>query len=523
MLKSFFYDVDRYVQEESVILVSIFKWFMLSAVVGALVGISAFLFLESLDFATGSVSGISYFILLPAAFTLNMIIIKYVFPKDDAYTTNKVIQNVHSSRKITPIAGVKAFFIPIISIASGGSVGKEAPVADIGAAIGSTLASILKLQPGDWRKLSICGISAGFAAIFGTPIAGAIFGVELLFIGTMLYEMLLPCLVAGITGYAVATALGAHYIFHPILISPEFSTELLFKILVAGVLFGVCSLLVIEIIKYAREFTRLFKKYAWAKSIVGGLLLAFLASIFSARYLGLGNEMIAQALLSDGQIAPYAFLLKIVFTALTLASGGIGGIITPVLVIGSTAGHAIGNLLALDPVIFAAIGMVAVLAGTTNTPIAASILAIELFGPAIAPYAAVTCITSFLMTGHRSVYPGQILKIHKSPDMKMELGKTIEESQFSYEEEKSMMRQFKKMKSYMPDRGWMMVGPRKPKNTLEEEVEPAAMPGKGTDAPSKKPEEKQSMLINSRPEEDESAPEEKTGKAQEEREELRTR
>ncbi|MBN2142287.1 chloride channel protein [Candidatus Woesearchaeota archaeon] len=450
MLKGFFYDVDRYVQEESVLLLNIFKWFLLSAAVGAVVGFVGFVFLRSLELVSGGVAGISYFILLPVAFTANMLIIRYFYPDEDAYTTNKVIQNVHSSKKIRPISGLKAFIIPVLSIASGGSVGKEAPLADIGASIGSTFATVLRLKPGDWRKLSICGISAGFASILGTPIAGAIFGVELLFIGSMLYEMLLPCLIAGITGYTVANALGANYIFHPILFSPEFSAEMLFKIVLAGVMFGVCSLLVIEIIKYAREFTRLFKKYSWAKSIVGGLILAGLAAFFSSEYLGLGENMINSALTSSGGIAPYGFLLKIVFTALTLASGGVGGIVSPVMVIGSSAGHTFGLWLGLDPAMVAAIGLVAVLAGTTNTPIAASILAIELFGPGIAPYAAIASITSFLMTGHRSIYPAQVLKINKSPDIEMELGKTIGESGFTYREEKSIMRHVEKVGKYVP-------------------------------------------------------------------------
>jgi H+/Cl- antiporter ClcA len=483
MIKSFFYDVDKYVQEESVILASILKWFFLSALIGGLVGVAAYVFLELLHLATDSASSISSFILLPLAFTVNMLIIRFVFPESDAYTTNKVIQRIHNAKKIDLISGVKAFFINIISIASGGSVGKEAPVADLGSSIGSMVASIFKLDPGDWRKLSICGISAGFSSVLGTPIAGAIFGVELLFIGSMLYEMLLPCLVAGITGYAVASALGAKQIFAPITVTLPFSTEVLFKILIAGVFFGFCSFLVIEVIKLARDFTRKFKKYSWLKSIIGGLLLATLAFFISDAYLGLGTETMTQAL-TYNQVDPLAFIYKIVFTAITLASGGIGGIIAPVLFVGSTAGHTLAAFLGLDVVVLAAIGMVAVLAGTTNTPIAASILAMELFGPAIAPYAAIACITSFLITGYRSIYPSQILRVHKTTSLKKELGKTIEETRIessSYQD--SSLARVKKMLSRRKNKGDNSVQSAKPAQAdgavSEYSVQPSVKPGLG--------------------------------------------
>ena len=147
-------------------------------------------------------------------------------------------------------------------------------------------------------------------------------------------------------------------------------------------------------------------------------------SVFSTRYLGLGLDTIKESL-EGGAIPGGAFLLKMLFTAITLGFGGSGGIITPIFFVGATAGNAFGSVLGFDVSVFSAIGMVALLAGAANTPISSSIMAIELFGPAIGPYAAVACVISFLMTGHRSVYPSQVLSFTKSSSLAVQHGKEM--------------------------------------------------------------------------------------------------
>jgi H+/Cl- antiporter ClcA len=163
------------------------------------------------------------------------------------------------------------------------------------------------------------------------------------------------------------------------------------------------------------------------KALIGGSVLVLLAWLFSARYLGLGLETIT-TVLGGGTVPAGAFLLKMLFTAVTLGFGGSGGIVTPIFFVGSTAGSVFGGILGFDTALFSAIGMVALLAGAANTPISASIMAIELFGPAIAPYAAVACIISFLMTGHRSVYPSQILSLAKSSSLTVSKGSEMRDA-----------------------------------------------------------------------------------------------
>jgi len=168
------------------------------------------------------------------------------------------------------------------------------------------------------------------------------------------------------------------------------------------------------------------------KGLMGGALLVVLVLISSSRYLGLGLEVI-QPTLRGAAAHWYDPVMKTLFTGITLAFGGIGGIVTPILFVGTTAGAAFANLFNLDISSFAALGMVCLLSGAANTPIAASIMAMELFGPSIAPYATVACVVSFLMTGHRSIFPAQILSIKKSSSIQVQHGERMGRVEAAYQ------------------------------------------------------------------------------------------
>lgn len=407
-------EIRHDISEHSVLLAGIFKWVFIAAGVGALVGLLTALFLKALNSATSFTNSIWwFFLLLPIALVINALFIKYAFPSAGPPSTDAVIKDIHERKRIPLSIALKAFFAPILTIASGGSVGKEAPAADMGAATGTFIGELFKFNKDDIRMLAICGISAGFAAVFGTPIAGAIFGIEVLFVGSMLYEVILPSFVAGIIAYYVALAMGTPFWYHTINVAPQFTGIFFLYVVLSGIFFGVCAFLLIQAIRLAR---RIATSSGWRAPVIafaGGTIIVILALIFSTQYLGLGLPIIENTI-QGTVISPFAFLLKIIFTALTLAAGGSGGLVTPTLFIGSTAGSTFAQIFHLDLTTFAAIGMVAVLAGATNTPIAASVLAIELFGPVIAPFAALACIISFVMTGNKSIYPSQIFKIKKS-------------------------------------------------------------------------------------------------------------
>jgi H+/Cl- antiporter ClcA len=195
-------------------------------------------------------------------------------------------------------------------------------------------------------------------------------------------------------------------------------------VIVAGIFFGIVALLLIELFTLFKKAAERLPLWPPSKGIIGGAALVLLTFAFSTQYLGLGLQT-TQATLQGQQAVWYAFPLKIVFTSITLGFGGSGGIITPIFFIGSTAGALFAQVFGLNSATFAAIGLVAVLAGATNTPIAASIISIELFGPAVAPYAAVACVVSYVMSGHRSIYPSQVLATEKSRSIQVQIGKEV--------------------------------------------------------------------------------------------------
>lgn len=407
--------IQKNISEEREIFLNITKWFVYASIMGVLVGIADTLFLGLLHKTSEvATSHNYYYLILPFALLLTSYISTKTYSRHKDYSTNSVISTLNNNKGISVLSSIKAFFLPIITIASGGSAGKEAPCADVGAGIGSFLAKFFSLSDNDKRKLMICGVSAGFAGVFGVPISGAIFGLEALFVGKVFYDVMLPALISGITAYGITSHLGVEYIYHPFNFTPVFTQAFFLKVVLAGLFFGVISLFLIETVRFIQVLFRYISiKTNWAvRSLIAGVLLVLIGLVFSPTYLGLGVVQI-DSMLAGHDAPALGFVIKTVATALTFAGGGVGGIITPIFFIGANAGIFFAKIFGLDFTTFAAIGVVSVLAGACNTPLAAAIMATELFGPKIAPYAAVACVISFLITGKRSIFPAQKFSFKK--------------------------------------------------------------------------------------------------------------
>jgi len=413
--------------EASVLFISVLKWFVLASVVGILVGGSTAFFLWCLREATARIGLVPYhYALLPLALFASAMLVLYLAPDARGHGTEKVIEAIHQrGGVIKPLVVPVKLLATVVTLACGGSAGKEGPCAQIGAGISSVLARAFRFDEVDRKKIVICGVSAGFATVFGTPVAGALFGVEVLAVGQIQYAVLFPSFVAGIVGYQVSSAIGTAYFHHAINFVPTFTGLFFFKVVLAGIAFGALSFIFIEILRLVESASDRLRWWTPLKGLLGGALL--LATLpLGDRYLGLGLTTVEATLNGTAPASAYDPFIKMIATAITLSFGGSGGIVTPIFFVGATAGSAISGLIGLDPATGAALGMVGALAGCANTPISASVMSIELFGAALSPYAAVAAVVSFLIVGHRSVYGSQILAVAKSSSLRTDLGKPIE-------------------------------------------------------------------------------------------------
>lgn len=417
---------QRRLPDETILFFSVLKWVFLATIIGVIVGLATTGFLKALTWSIQYGHKYPYYyFFLPIALFISVLLIQKLAPDAEGHGTEKVIEAIHKySGRIKPLVVPVKLVATIITIVAGGSVGKEGPCAQIGAGLASSFASLFRFNDADRRKLVICGISGGFAAVFGTPLAGSMFGVEVLSVGDVLYDVLLPSFISGITSYQISSHLGITYFYHPLNFVPAFSELFFGKIILAGIFFGICSIIMVEIMNLGEDISKRIQMPKLLKGIIGGFILLALSGIFSREYLGLGLDSI-QSALEGKPLAWGAFLLKSIFTSITLSMGGSGGIVTPIFYVGASAGTLFAQIMHLDVATFAGIGLICLLAGCTNSPISASIMSVELFGPLVAPYATVACIISFLMSGHRSVYPSQVLSISKSGSLNVELGKQM--------------------------------------------------------------------------------------------------
>ncbi len=415
--------------EQITLLVSVVKWSVYAAIVGVLVGAGTTVFLKTLAWSSQYIGSFYwYYYLLPLTLIMSTLLVSRLAPEAAGHGTEKVIEAVHQRMGKIPFKVVPVKLLAtVITLAGGGSAGKEGPCAQIGAGLASSFASLLRLDDVDRRKLVICGISAGFATVFGTPIAGALFGVEVLVLGQMLYDVLFPSFVAGIIGYHVAVTLGAQYAHPPLCLPPQVTGGTVVEMVLLGIWCGIIALFFIEAMGLAHTSFERYLKNKFLRAAVGGALLMLITAVTSPRYLGLGLDTLDAGW--KGNALPMgAFFWKSIATSITLGSGGSGGVVTPIFFIGTTAGNLFAQL--FNPhyiAAFSAIGMVALLAGAANTPIAASVMAIEMFGSGIGADAALTCMVSFLIVGYRSIYPSQLLGIQKSESLVVETGMPIGE------------------------------------------------------------------------------------------------
>ena len=289
----------------------------------------------------------------------------------------------------------------------GGSAGREGAALQIGAGTATCFNRVFHLEGKSANRMTMCGMSALFAAVFGTPITAALFSMEVSAVGVLHYAALYPCLVSSITAWEVSRYMGTAGVTMPAIPLPSPDVGTLFRVLALTLACAVVSILFLEVMHLAgRLYRRFFDGKPYRRAAVGGLLVAAATVLLGTRdYNGAGMEVAVAAV--GGQAVSWAFLLKILLTALTIGAGYKGGEIVPAFFIGATFGCAAGPWLGLDPGLAAAIGLIALFCSVVNCPVASMLLSVELFGGTRLWMFAVVCGVSYLMSGYSTLYSEQ--------------------------------------------------------------------------------------------------------------------
>ena len=419
--------MNNRISEILVLLVYVTKWVILATITGIIVGLSTTGFLMGLEGVMSLVSLTTTFglILLPLGLMASAWITSRLAPEAGGQGLERVIQAVHYRSGHIQAQVIPAKLIAtLLTVGTGGSAGSVGPCAQIGGGLCSVFADLVKLDDSDRKTLVISGISAGFAAVLGTPLAAAIFGVEALFVGSMGYQVLLPSVISAMVSYQVAIHAGIPYWSLSLEAVPTLSFSIFPWLIGGGIVFGLCSILFIEGMDYGKEISMQMPTHPALNGLIAGSGISGIAFFLTPDVLGLGVNVI-QETIQGHHVIWYLFLVKILVTSLTLNFGGSGGIILPICFVGTTVGAFFASIFSLPNDLFAILGLAGLLAGAINTPLTALLLSIELFGLSVGPFVLVICAISFLISGHRSALPTQVLTIHKAPAIRTVLQEEI--------------------------------------------------------------------------------------------------
>lgn len=417
----------RFVQAEFIpSLIYTLKWLVLAIFIGLLVGTASAFFLFALQWATDYRHSHQYIIaLLPlGGFLIGWVY--YRFGESVVKGNNQLLEEFYN-----PLAPIPLRMAPLVlfgTIAThlfGGSAGREGTAVQMGGAIADQFTKWFKLKQIDRKAIITLGVAAGFASVFGTPLAGAVFALEWLIVGRVRYEAILPAFLgAYVADYTCGDFWHAHHTPYEIPLIPDLSLVNILWIIPAGICFGLAGRLFSKAIHFWSVVFRNFIAYPPLRPVAGGAVIALMVFLIgTTRYIGLGVPVIEEAFMD--KLPWYDFLAKTVFTSITLGAGFKGGEVTPLFYVGATMGNMLSGAIPLPMALLAGMGFVAVFSGATNTPLSCTLMGIELFGAESGVYMGLACVLAYLFSGHSGIYGSQVIGSPKHASLVHNKGKSL--------------------------------------------------------------------------------------------------
>ncbi len=384
------------------------KWLVIAIVVGLVGGVVGSAFHISIEFVTELRHLNKWLILFLPVGGVMIAVLYRLFKRSGRIDTNRVIESVRSEESVPLVMAPLIFVSTVITHLLGGSAGREGAALQLGGSLGYALGKVLRLDKKDKHIIVMSGMSAVFAAVFGTPVTAMFFALEVTSVGVMYYAGLVPCVISALVASQTALLFKiAPVSFVGVITIEPMTIKLISGIIVLAALCALVSTLFCFSIHKCERFCKRFIPNKFLCAFLGGIVIILLTyAVGTTDYNGAGMEVITRAI-TKGDARWLDFLLKILFTAITIASGFKGGEIVPSFFIGSTFGCVVAPLLGIDAMLGAAIGFIAVFCGVVNCPVASFVLAIEVFGGDVAMPFAVVCAVSYMLSGYSSLYKSQ--------------------------------------------------------------------------------------------------------------------
>lgn len=395
------------------------RWSLLAILVGAVCGLVGTAFHVCVNLATKWRGDLPWLLYLLPVGGVAIVWLYHRLGQSSSLGTDKLFTSIQD-RTAVPVAMAPLIFVAtFLTHLLGGSAGREGAALQLGGSLGSDIGRLLKLNEDDRRTLTMVGMGALFAALFGTPLTATLFVMEVLCMGHMVYSSFVPCIVASLTAFGVSLLLHMEPEGYALAVVPGLNWLSALQVTGLAAMCAVLSVIFCAVMHISGHSFKKWMKNPYVRAIAGGAAIIALTLLVGTRdYNGAGAQVIERAI--EGEARPWDFILKLIFTAITLGCGYKGGEIVPTFFVGATFGCVVGPLLGMNPGFAAAIALVATFCGNTNCPVASVFLGIELFGGQAVPLFALACAVSYMLSGYSSLYHNQLL-----PEKELKFGDMV--------------------------------------------------------------------------------------------------